>query len=309
MPQDSTYIIVADTPYIPDVQRALHSIKEEQQQPRKEPQGTGAGTLFAIIFVSVVFTGPLFWNFIRRMWIIRKVKATINLHWTPYDNLLQKYNPFYRNLSQANKARFLKRTATFMASKKFEFQQMQPEEEIPLLISAAAVQLTFGLKHYLLDYFDKIYVLPNVYRYGFSGHPFEGHVNRDGIYLSWNKFLEEYTDEMDGNNVGLHEMAHALAYVNFTAHEGRDHDFRRRFVDFSETCKRIFEKVQAGETAFLGEYASTNYEEFWAVSVENFFERPQQFKTQMPDLYDALCTLLNQDLLKPDILIEPVEEL
>jgi hypothetical protein len=325
MPQDSTYVIHSgdtavirsgdssatssqDSSYIPDVQRAMHSFHDQELQPRPEDQGTGSGTLAAILLVGFAFVGPIFWGFIRRKWNIKVAHRVINENWVSYDNLLQKYNPFYRNLNQTNKDRFLKRAVTFMTSKKFEFQEMQREEHIPLLISSAAVTLTFGLKHYLLDYFDTIYVLPNVYRYGFSGHPFEGHVNRDGITLSWNKFLEEYADASDGNNVGLHEMAHALAYVNFTVHEGSDHDFKTRFIQFKQTVQPIFEKVQAGETAFLGEYASTNYEEFWAVSVEHFFERPQLFKQQMPSLYGAMCTLLNQDLLRPEVVIEPLEE-
>jgi Mlc titration factor MtfA (ptsG expression regulator) len=325
MPQDSTYVIhggdtavmkssdtaivtTSDTSYIPDVQRAMHSFHDQELTPRPENNGTASGTLAAILLVGVAFVGPIFWGFIRRKWNIRLAQRSMNLNWLSYDNLLQKYNPYYKNLDQATKDRFLKRTVTFMTSKKFEFQEMQREEHIPLLISAASVTLTFGLKHYLLDYFDTIYVLPNVYRYGFSEHPFEGHVNRDGITLSWNKFLEEYSDASDGNNVGLHEMAHALAYVNFTVHEGSDHEFKTRYIQFKEAVTPIFEKVRAGETAFLGEYASTNYEEFWAVSVEHFFERPQLFKDRMPELYKAMCTLLNQDLLRPGVLIEPVEE-
>jgi len=56
----------------------------------------------------------------------------------------------------------------------------------------------------------------------------------------------------------------------------------------------------------LGSYAATNYQEFWAVCVENFFERPSTFKIQLPELYDAICKLLNQDMLKPGIFLEAV---
>jgi len=38
-----------------------------------------------------------------------------------------------------------------------------------------------------------------------------------------------------------------------------------------------------------------NEHEFFGVAVENFFERPQEFKNAIPDLYAILSKLLNQD--------------
>ena len=43
----------------------------------------------------------------------------------------------------------------------------------------------------------------------------------------------------------------------------------------------------------------SNLHEFWAVSVEAFFENPKGLKENMPDLYEALCRVLNQDPLNP----------
>jgi Mlc titration factor MtfA (ptsG expression regulator) len=61
--------------------------------------------------------------------------------------------------------------------------------------------------------------------------------------------------------------------------------------------------MQAGEASLLDKYAATNYQEFWAVCIETFFERPEEFKKQMPNLYFALCHLLNQDPLTPKKII------
>jgi Mlc titration factor MtfA (ptsG expression regulator) len=58
--------------------------------------------------------------------------------------------------------------------------------------------------------------------------------------------------------------------------------------------------MQNGISNILGSYAATNYNEFWAVAVENFFERPKQMKDALPELYQAMCLLLNQDTLLPD---------
>jgi Mlc titration factor MtfA (ptsG expression regulator) len=214
-----------------------------------------------------------------------------------FDGILARYNPYYKSLDGAGRDRFLRRVLVFMEFKDFEYIDIEPEDSMPLLISSAAVQLTFGLDNFLLDYFKTIYILKDNYRYGLYNVPFEGHVSDDGIYLSWSNFIREFTDYSDGQNVGLHEMAHALTYVNFTVQEGRDTSFHDKFKDFSAVARPVFERMQAGETTLLGPYAATNYQEFWAVCVETFFERTTAFKRQLPDLYFSLCTLLNQDPL------------
>jgi hypothetical protein len=220
-----------------------------------------------------------------------------------YDTLLSRYNPYYRSLSDAGRDRFLQRAIVFMEVKKFEYIDIQPLEIMPLLISATAIQLTFGLENYLLDHFRTIHILKDRYRYGFYNQPFEGHVAEDGIYFSWNHFFREYTDYSDGQNVGLHEMAHALTYVNFSVQEGRDKTFHDHFSDFSAVAHPIFQRMQTGEITLLDPYAATNYQEFWAVCIETFFERSNSFKKQLPELYSALCILLNQDPLTSDKLL------
>lgn len=237
---------------------------------------------------------------------IRAVKVTRiydDRHWD-FDNILSQYNPYYKSLDDTVRDRFLRRVLHFMEDKEFEYVDLDKEERMPLLISAAAVQLTFGLERYLLDYFKTIYILKENYRFGLYNMPFEGHVSEDGIYLSWSNFIREFTDYSDGQNVGLHEMAHALAYVNFTVEDGRDNTFHDKFTDFSETARPVFERMQAGETTILDPYAATNYQEFWAVSIETFFEKTHAFKRQLPDLYNSLCVLLNQDPLSPRKVID-----
>jgi Mlc titration factor MtfA (ptsG expression regulator) len=55
--------------------------------------------------------------------------------------------------------------------------------------------------------------------------------------------------------------------------------------------------MQGGNRNLLGEYAAVNYHEFWAVSVETFFENPVCLKHELPDLYEAMVSLLRQDPL------------
>lgn len=265
---------------------------------------------FVIIFVLLVLI-LLFPRLIDRLRLAlqaRNAQAVIEDRQPDYHAVLQQYLPYYRHLPTFLQERFLKRTVVFMTTKEFEYVEIVPEERMPLLISATAVQLTFGLEQYLMDHFEKIYVLRHDYHYGPNSVPFQGHVSHDGIYLSWNNFIKGYDNYFDGDNVGLHEMAHALAYVNFNVSEGRDDGFHDRFIRFSVIGRQVFQTMQSDISGgFLGRYAATRYEEFWAVCVEHFFERPTSFKIQLPELYDAMCKLLNQDTLTPGIVLNSLE--
>lgn len=266
--------------------------------------------LFAI-FMGVLLIRLFFPHIFRRLRLFfysHKAKAVFDDRQPDYHAILLQYMPYYRSLPPGQQERFVRRTVVFMTTKQFEYVEIEPEERMPLLISATAVQLTFGLEHYLMDHFEKIYVMHHDYHFGFNSVPFQGHVTSEGIYLSWANFLKGYDNYMDGDNVGLHEMAHALAYVNFNVDDGRDDGFHNRFIRFSETSRVVFENMQSDVSGgFLGRYAASRYEEFWAVCVENFFERPTSFKIQMPELYAAMCLVLNQDTLTRDILLSPVE--
>lgn len=266
---------------------------------------------FIVMFVLLGYL--LFPAMIRRLRLFfysRKAQTVYEDRQPDYHAMLHQYMPYYRNLPPSEQQRFVRRTVVFMTTKQFEYVELQPEELMPLLISGTAVQLTFGLENYLMEHFEKIYVMHHDYHYGFNSIPFQGHVTHEGIYLSWSNFLKGYNDYQDGDNVGLHEMAHALAYVNFNVSDGRDDGFHDRFIRFSKTGRIVFESMQADFSGgFLGRYAATRYEEFWAVCVENFFERPTSFKIQLPELYAAMCQLLNQDILTPNVLLTPVEDL
>ncbi|TAH04049.1 MAG: hypothetical protein EAZ16_06375 [Sphingobacteriales bacterium] len=251
------------------------------------------------VFAFILLFGRVIYNWLKKNKQFKKAMAAYETHYDWYDDELNVYNQYYKTLPSSLKSLFLQRTANFMFSKKFVFTGIAEEPRMRLLISAAAVQLSFGLEKYLLDYFKTIYVYREDYRYGLYNSPFMGHVSNDGIHLSWNNFLRGYENYTDADNVGIHEMAHALTYVNFVATNdpGEDIGFKKRFRNFSKTARPIFLKLQEGAMGVLTPYAATNYNEFWAVSVETFFEKPAQLQLQMPELYAALSQLLNQDPL------------
>ena len=211
---------------------------------------------------------------------------------------------YFNGLSPELKVRFVKRVHQFIKTKKFHYIGIEEKEEIPVLVSASAIHVTFGLNNYLLHYFRNIYILADAYRMDNDDELYIGHVAPDGIYLSWKHFLYGYSNNDDNINVAVHEMSHALLYNNFFARYGIDPQFRLNYEKFSTTTGPILADVITKRRSYLRSYAFSNLHEFWAVSVEAFFENPTGLKRNMPDLYEALCRVLNQDPLSNQIILK-----
>lgn len=238
--------------------------------------------------------------------LAQDAQRDLELNFRTYHEYLVKYNPYYLSLSGEQQQRFLSRTIHFLWLKEFRFHSMQEEDNISLLISAAAVQMTFGLKNYTLDYFPVIHVIRKEYILEMDKETYYGHVSRSGIYIAWNHFIQGFEDYSDSVNVGLHEMAHAVSFDVFLGQcDNHDHAFRCRLEGFAEEGRPVFRAMRRGMSHLLDDYGATNFDEFWAVCVETFFENPAEFKARMPDLYISVAELLNQDPLPEVRIIDP----
>jgi Mlc titration factor MtfA (ptsG expression regulator) len=214
-----------------------------------------------------------------------------------YSAVISRVIPYFSQLNEANKKKFLNRVYNFRKIKSFHFHTVEPAEEIAILVSAAAVQVSFGLRYYHLPFFTDIYILPDAYR-GDAKELYIGHVAPTGIYISWKYFVRGFADYEDGINVALHEMAHALHHENFIGETGIDWDFRKDFEKLSSVFGPLMTQAIVQRKSYLRGYAFVNFQEFWAVSVEYFFENSQGLKDNLPQLYAILCDTLNQDPLR-----------
>ena len=251
--------------------------------------------ILSLVLAVLVLHRPFYFLF-HKLYIRRQYRNFITRE-TFYHSVVSRYLKYYNRLGLEEQRKFLFRTYLFNKSKHFHYIEVEESTEMPILISAVAVQLTFGLDKFMLNYFDDIFVIRDDYHYGMYSRPFMGHVDQTGIYLSWDNFMKGLLGQTPNCNVGLHEMGHALAYVNFITQTEEDKNFKKEFLNFSKIARPIFASMQEGKKNLLGDYAGTNYHEFWAVSVELFFENPVRFKHEMPELYEAISRVLNQDPL------------
>lgn len=228
--------------------------------------------------------------FIKRFIKIRK----------KYKKVLEEKFDYYKNLCPSDKIRFEKRVQYIISSKAFIPRDKKPvTTEMKALIAASIVQLTFGFPGLHLTHFKKIIIYPEDYysRLNRTFHKGEVNPGRGIIVLSWNHFKKGYSEKDSFKNLGLHEMAHALRLENNIFNEEYNFLDESIMEKWEKYCNVEVRKIRKGEESFFRRYAGTNTEEFFAVAVENFFERPQEFSEIHPDFYQIMVALLQQDPL------------
>ncbi|TND08194.1 MAG: hypothetical protein FD123_2449 [Bacteroidetes bacterium] len=221
-----------------------------------------------------------------RTGMLRTEDIDRSLHWMPY----------YQKLSKPAKDVFCGRVREFMQSKEFSgMMGLEVHFDMAVSVSAAAVQLTYGLEHYELSHFHSIRIFPEVFYSKINRNYLKGGASESGvIFLSWKHFVEGYKNGADTFNLGLHEFAHALK-INTTQGSDFDEEFVHYFTELEKSSSPVIDSIRRGEHNFLRKYGGTNMHEFFAVCVEHFFEVPKLFREKLPDVYNKLCVLLNQD--------------
>lgn len=214
--------------------------------------------------------------------------------------ILLKRFPYYRKLDDKGKKHFLNKLRYFLYSKNFiPRNKMKITPEMKVLISACAAQLTFGLPDIKFSHFNNIIIFPRRFLNTITGHYHSGEVNLHGaIMFSWEDILKGFSDSENGYNVVLHELAHVLKLENIIENDEFRFLKEEYLHNYSHEARFLTDKINSGEVGFLRKYAGTNEDEFFAVAVESFFERPLKFRETLPELYMLLAKLLNQNPAK-----------
>lgn len=227
--------------------------------------------------------------------------------------LIQRHVAFFNRLSAGDRAELLGHIQVFLAEKRFEgCGGFAITDEVRMSIATQACLL---LLHRKTDYFPlllTILVYPLTYMVEeerqIGEHLWEeGTVSRLGetgrrmgsLVLSWGAVKHGAADPSDGKNVVLHEFAHQLDFENGATDgvpELASHEQQLAWTDVMRTEYASLRAAdQSGIPTLLDTYGATDPAEFFAVSVEAFFEQPRALRSHHPKLYAELRTYFQQD--------------
>jgi Mlc titration factor MtfA (ptsG expression regulator) len=211
------------------------------------------------------------------------------------DELMLKHFAFYHVLSDLDRLQFRIKLNALLKSKWFKGSDgFEVSNEMMLLVSATMAQISLGLPDFNFPKFDRIVLFPKRFYSEIIQHDLKGlTIFKTGVVLiSWPDYQQGYSEPKDKLNLGLHEMAHALFLDYFHSKH-----MRIMYSNWLTVAKPVLASMKINEgPQFLRDYAKSNIHEFWAVCVEHFFEAPIQFKEQLPELYLAMCNVLNQNM-------------
>ncbi len=234
---------------------------------------------------------------LKHFWHRNFLKKELNPR---YKAILNSYFEYYLRLNDGHKRLFERRLQYFIDTKKFisRSNKLPLTDEMIVLISACAIQLTFGFPGIYFSHFYRILIYPNDYYSRITQKYHQGEVNRAGIIvLSWNNFLQGYAQKGDGRNLGLHEMAHAMLLENRITNKEFEFLSGEHLDHWYMLAKLEIKKIKEGNSIFRT-YGASNTHEFFAVAVEVYFEQPLKMYAERPELYSSLANLLNQDILE-----------
>ncbi|HEX4638423.1 MAG TPA: M90 family metallopeptidase [Chthoniobacterales bacterium] len=219
---------------------------------------------------------------------------------------------FFARLAANDQAELLDHIQVFLAEKNFEGCAGQAiDDEVRVTIAAQACLL---LLHRKTDYFPRlltILVYPSTYSVqeqrpitaeiweeGKSYRAGETERTMGSMVLAWDAVKSGAADPSDAKNVVLHEFAHQLDYENFAADGAPALATKEQQTSWSNVMRTEFASLRAAEDTgiptLLDTYGATNPTEFFAVSVEAFFERPAALRSAHPRLYTEFSRYFNQ---------------
>lgn len=224
-----------------------------------------------------------------------KVSSKDRYNWVA---ILEKEFPYYNKLPKKSKEIFLQKVNYFYKENFFIPKRgFKIDDRKQMLICAFAAQLTFGLPFLKLSHFESILIFDrSKYIKGLEQWTFSDTQKKEGrINFSWEDIQHGLENPTDGYNVVLHKLAEAMLYEN------RKQNEEFNFIDdkYLEELRQMYhneKKALKSDThPFLNKIAGQSFDDFFAVTVENYFERPVLLKEQMPILYNIMCKVLNQD--------------
>ena len=204
---------------------------------------------------------------------------------------LQKLFPYYRNLSPKEKKRFEIRVNLYVIATEFMPKAMEHvPEDIKGLIAANVVMLTFGQKDYRLSDFERIVTYPHP----FPSPQFPKHLHcseifaEDGVILfSTEQLIPGATQQTKFYNIALHEYAKIfmLSYPDYSYPK----------IDAEVAAK--LEIISGFKNEKVQKFIGLPILEPSLLAINYFFTFPQNFKNQLPDIFEKYTKIFNQNPL------------
>lgn len=120
---------------------------------------------------------------------------------------------------------------------------------------------------------------------------------RGPVVLSWKHSQQGALNDHDGHNVVFHEFAHKIDELSDRTNGIPQLDDIKSLKDWAEAFdvayKKHIQATEAGHKTVLDPYGASGTQEFFAVAVEAFFERPEDLKHCEPEVFQQMSVFFS----------------
>lgn len=216
-------------------------------------------------------------------------------------NILENFFPYYRVLRPELKIDFERRLKDFSSEKQFQMRGAKTlAGDIQLLLSASAIQLSFGQpwKKEFYPNLGMIILYPNTFitpNFRDDLHAVEVNFDEEGyhsMFLAVNMFAEGL------KSVSYYQTAllgFATLWLDEQGLEAAD------FNTINEELQEVLPQIRGLDWDFLKEYTATESDKYLLPAlIECFFQRPNALKQELPHVFEAIKEHLGQDITQID---------
>ncbi len=257
-----------------------------------------------VVLLSVVFFSWMLFSFIEHCYamLLKKplyVHFYLKLKTLPIHPLmlLRQQSTYFSKLNHRDQLYFEHRVVCFL--QKYTFTSRDEaiiDDELKILIASAYVMLTFGMRRYLTNAFKTILIYPDSY---FSTQKEQMHNGEfspkyKAVVFSRKALVEGFQNDSDNLNLAIHEFAHVVTYSSMKGKDVSSSIFSDQYQKIIKKIKQFDNAEEIRNSSYFRIYAFTNQFEFVAVILEHYFESPNQFKKEFPELYSDVRAMINQ---------------
>ncbi|MFT5952513.1 MAG: Mlc titration factor MtfA (ptsG expression regulator) [Bacteroidia bacterium] len=254
-------------------------------------------TVYYILFLAII--GYLIY------WVRKPKRRPLRAFDEQWQKLLEENVDYYRRLTDIDKQRFGTRVMQFLSEVKVTGVNLELKPLDEALVAASATIPVFGFDEWEYAYLDEVLVYPSTFNKGFEygngakdrnvmGMVGDGYMNGKMI-LSRNSLRNGFKNTTDKHNTAIHEFVHLLdkedGSIDGLPEVLMSHQYS---IPWLKMIHHKMEEINKDKSD-IRNYGGTSETEFFAVASEYFFERPDQFKRNHPELYTMMVQCFKQE--------------
>ncbi len=213
-----------------------------------------------------------------------------------YRDLLNDYVMFYANLGEEGKKKFEDRCKSFLSAVKITGANAEVEDLDRVLIGAGAVIPVFSIPDWEYINLREVLVYPGNFNMDFDQHGKDrlisgmvgtGYMQNVMIISKW-ELRQGFINSKSNRNTVIHEFVHLIDKMDGSLDGVPELLLERKYVaQWQQLIQLTMEQIRRGESD-IDIYGATSPVEFFAVVSEYFFEQPETFRFNHPELHEML---------------------